>query len=247
MKNLSKRGKVNYFFTIISYILFAIFTISIIVFGSNTIFKWIVVVVFVFFFIAGIFVEYLNRKYLKALYALNFELNTNKAVALFDDLEKHDLLKGYKNTRIIFDAQVALEEKRFDDALKIIKDNDKIFRTDLELLSIMQYIKLRCYVAKKDTKRAAEAYKQLKMIYSQKKAPKIFSFDEIEGLYQMAIKNEFSAYKCFKNINMKTMNTREMKFIITCLRDLTPYQNEKEQYTEDLENIENLRISNEKQ
>ena len=245
MKNLSRRGRFNYVFSIFSYILFGILTISIIVFGANTIQKWIISVVFVLFFIGGIFVEYLKRKYHKALYALNFELNTKKAVALFDELEKKDIFHGYKNTRILFDVQVALEEKRYNDALKLIDQNEDIFRRDLEMYSIMQYVKLRCYVAKGDQKRASKAYKDFKMTSKQKRAPRIFSIDEVEGLYQLAIKNKNSAYKCFKAVNMKNMNTREIAFILTKLVELTPYKDEREEYQVALDNIEKMRSESE--
>ena len=247
MKNLSRSGRLNYVFSIISYILFGFLTVSIIIFGTNTIQKWIISVVFVLFLIGGIFVEYLKRKYHKALYALNFELNTKKAIALFDELEKKDLFHGYQNTRILFDVQVALEEKRYSDALRLIDQNEDIFRKDLEMFSIMQYVKLRCYVAKGDQKRAARAYKDFKMTSKQKRAPRIFSPDEVEGLYQLAIKNKNSAYKCFKAVNMKNMNTREIAFILTQLKELTPYKDEREEYQEALENIEKMRTEGEEE
>ena len=247
MKNLSRRGRANYVFSIISLILFAFLTVSIIIFGTNTIQKWIISVVFVLFLIGGIFVEYLNKKYNKALYALNFELDTKKAVALFDELEKKDFLHGYKNTRILFDTQVALEEKRYNDALKIIDENEEMFRKDLEMYSIMQYTRLRCYVAKGNQKQAARAYRQFKMTSKQKRAPRIFSPDEVEGLYQLAIKNKNSAYKCFKAVNMKNMNTREIAFILTQLKELTPYKDEREEYQEALNNIEKMRTNSEEE
>lgn len=247
MKKLSGKEKVKFILSIIAYLLFAVLWVSIIVFGQNTFQKWIIVVLFLLVLIGGVFVEYLKQKYHGALYALNFEMNPDKAEALFDELQTKDLFNGYKDTRILFDVQVALYRKEYDKALKIMANNEKFFRSNLQMLHIFQYTRLRCYVAKGDNKRAVEAYKQLQLIAKQKRAPRIFSKEEIEALYQLAIKNKYSAYEKFKAVNMKNMNPKEMEFIIENLYNLTPMKEEKNLYEEELLKIRELKASYEEQ
>ena len=67
-----------------------------------------------------------------------------------------------------------------------------------------------------------------------KKRPKIFQYDELDGIHERALNNRGRAYELFQNVNTAYMNPKEKKFILENLVFLAPV-NEKKEYQEQLD------------
>ncbi len=230
MKNYTIKQKMRTLFTYLAYFIYFCFAIYLLIYGPNTIFKYIFLVISVFAMTISIYAEYLKVLYHKALYALNFEMNPQKAQEIFMKLEKQDYFNGYKNVKPLFYLQLKLELKEGNEVLEIIALNEKYLRSDTKMLFIYYYYKLRAYHVSNQHRQAQKVYHDMKLIKTMKKAPKIFSWDEIDGIYHLCCNNESKALKSFSNINMKNMNPKEQCFILSNLIKLDKSVKNKAQY-----------------
>ncbi|MBQ1811730.1 MAG: hypothetical protein II009_03815, partial [Erysipelotrichaceae bacterium] len=89
---------------------------------------------------------------------------------------------------------------------------------------------------------STECYNDVRNIEKMKKRPKIFQYDELDGIYERARKNRSLAYEHFKKVNMTNMNPKEMKFIFENLI-LTAPAEEKKQYQDGLDQL--MKVVNE--
>ena len=129
----------------------------------------------------------------------------------------------------MFDALVALQNKQPKKLLEIIEKDDKKFSATPELYLIKTYLKMRAYLLLGKREKINEMYADVINIKNMKKRPKVFQYDEFEGIKYSVAKEYKKAYEAYSNVNMKLMNYRERQFILEQLI-LTAPESEKEKY-----------------
>ena len=235
-KHYSFKQKARMVINLTFYILFAIMVIYAAVHAKGDISSILFVLLGIVCLVFGSYSEYLKLLYNEALWYLNFKLDTRKAKELYENLCEKDILGMYKNDRALFDVMVAVEENDGHRALKIIEENEQKFGSNVETLLIRLYYEMRaCLLAGKD-KKINEIYNDVRNIEKMKKRPKIFQYDELDGIYERARKNRFAAFEHFQKVNMAYMNPKETKFILENLVLLSPAE-QKAKYQEDLDKL----------
>lgn len=229
MKNYSTVEKIKLLFTYTSYLIFLCFIGYLIISEKNYV-TYLFIVFAIFALVASVYYETLKVKYHKALYALNFELNSDKALDLYEDLLKKDYLRGYQKTKILFYLQYYTEKQDAHKMLEILNENQKELRKGLYMLSILYYYQLRACFINQDVDSITEVYNKILELRKTRKNPKLFNPLEIDGMYYLVINHRKKAYTCFKNINMKNMNPKERKFIFENLIVLAKDEKEKKEY-----------------
>lgn len=235
-KHYSFKQKLSSIFTMVAYVLFALMVIYAGMYAGGDYRSILFVILGIASLIFGGLNEYLKHLYNEALWHLNFKIDTKKACEVYDKLSKYDLFGMYKRNRGLFDTMVAIEEKDGNRALKIIEENSKKYNSNVELLLIRRYYEMRAYMLIGKEKKVNEAYNDVKNIEKMKKRPKIFQYDELDGLAERAKKNRSLAYDHFAKVNMTNMNPKEMKFILENLIITAP-DSKKDEYKADLEKL----------
>ncbi len=237
LRHYSFKQKAMMVINLVFYLIFLIMVIYAALHNGGEITSILFVIVGIIALVCGSLSEYLKLQYNEALWHLNFKLDTAKAKEIHADLCKKDLLGMYKNDSSLFDVMVAIEEKDGNRALRIIEENEKKFNSNVETLLIRLYYEMRaCLLLGKD-KKINEIYNDVKNIEKMKKRPKIFQYDELDGIYERARKNRSGAFEHFSKVNMAYMNPKEMKFILENLVLCAP-ADQKKQYEEDLRKLE---------
>ena len=239
LKHYSFKQKVRMFINLIFYVLFALIVIYGAFHTNGEILSILFVIVGIICLVLGSLSEYLKLQYNEALWYLNFKLDTKKAREVYEKLCRYDILGMYRNDSSLFDVMVAIEEKDGNRALKIIEENDKKFSSNVETLLIRLYYEMRaCLLLGKD-KKINEIYNDVKNIEKMKKRPKIFQYDELDGIYERARKNRAGAFAHFQNVNTAFMNPKETRFILENLILLAP-ADQKQYYQDDMKRLMEL-------
>lgn len=239
LRHYSFKQKAMMVINLIFYILFAVMVIYAAIHNGGDLSSILFVIVGLVCLVFGILSEYLKYQYNEALWYLNFKLDTKKAKEIYENMLKKDIFGMYKNDRALFDVMVAIEEKDGNRALKIIEENEKKFNSNVETLLIRLYYEMRaCLLTGKD-KKINELYNDVKNIEKMKKRPKIFQYDELDGIYERARKNRSLAFEHFQKVNTAYMNPKETKFILENLILLAPAE-QKAYYQEDMKRLEGL-------
>lgn len=235
-KHYTLKHKLSTILTMLFYIIFLLMVIYA-AFNSKGDYRSILfVIIGIVALIFGTLNEYIKYLYNESLWYLNFKIDTKKACETYDKLTKYDIFGMYKKNRGLFDTMVAIEEKDGKRALKVIEDNIKKYNSNVELLLIRCYYEMRANLLLGRDKRVNEIYNDVRNIEKMKKRPKIFQYDELDGLAELARKNKGLAYDHFVKVNMKNMNPKEMKFVLENLI-LTSPENMRGQYQEDLSRL----------
>ena len=228
-KHYSPKQKVKTVIDIIFYLIFAYMVISVVINKDFTISGIAFLIIGIVCLVFGIRNEILKQKYNKALFTLNYCCNPDKAEEQYNELVEKDIFNIYRDDRALCDIMIELERGNPKKVLKIIEDDDKKFSANVELLLIKFYYQMRAHLMLGNTKAINEIYNDVKNIAAMKKRPKIFSYDELEGIHQLALNNKGRALDCFKKINTIHMNPKEKKFILENLIALSSGQ-DKEDY-----------------
>lgn len=234
-KHYSAKQKATTFLTIALYVAFIYFVLKALI-EDHTTSGYIFVVLGIVALIIGTLNEYLKYLYNESLWLLNFKLDPDKAEEVYNKMVSLDIFKIHQDNRGLFDTMVALERKEPRKVIEIINANEKKFSANVEMLLIKTYYEMRAYLLLKQTGKINNLYVDVKNIEKMKKKPKIFQFDELHAIHEIAQGHNGEAYNRLKNVNMKNMNPKEQKFILEQLIVTAP-NNEKEEYKELLDKL----------
>lgn len=198
---------------IIIYIIFLFYSIYLIAQAPSVAVKIAYIAITIIFLTIAVFAEYLEYLSEKAIKALNYECNPEKAKEIYDKLQKFDFFKSYKNNRILFDTIYNLAIYEPNTAIKLIQDNDKYFRLNIDALLIRNVSLFIAYVESNNKTQAKKAYPEIIKLkggkVKGKKLSPLYNWDELEALHYY-ISNDFDkACKAYKNVNPLYMNNKE--------------------------------------
>lgn len=213
MHKYSLKTKLLAAVNIIIFILFLVFSLNIFFKSDKSFIDYLMLLLYLLMLLAALYYEYLKYLYQEALYSLNFKLDTERALNIYNKLCRIDITKTYAKKSAIFPVMLLIEDNKAKDALKLIKQNEKQFRSSVELLAIMYYYQIRAYLILNNAAKVNEVYSQFQEIAKLKKRPKIIDYDEVEALHALSLGNKKKAYDCFKKIKLKKRNPKEIIFI----------------------------------
>ncbi len=228
LRHYSWKQRIMMVIDLVFYVLFALMVVYAAFHAKGELSAILFVIVGIVALVFGCLSEYLKLMYNEALWHLNFKLDTEKAKEIYEKICRYDVLGMYRNDRSLFDVMVACEEKDGNRILNIIKENDKKFTANVEALLIRLYYEMRANLLLGREKKINDLYNDVRNIEKMKKRPKIFQYDELDGIYERARKNRKDAYEHFQKVNTAYMNPKETKFILENLILLAPAEEKKE-------------------
>lgn len=175
------------------------------------------IIAYVFFGVIlfiGLWNEYLRVLYQKAIKTLLFELKAPEAKQIFDDLQKKDFAKGYKNSRAIFDTLYYVDCLDTDNAIQTLEDHSKFFHNSLDNLLIDHYTRFYCATLIQKPSIVEEEYKHIKRMQTSKVKGKrvspLYNWDFIDAVYYTYHRDYKKAKRTFENVDTSLMNKREL-------------------------------------
>lgn len=198
---------------IIIAIIFLFYSIYLINQASTVPVKIAYIAITVIFLSVYVYVEYLEYLSERAIKTLNNECNPEKAKAIYDKLQKINFFKSYKNNRILFDAIYYLAIYEPQNTIKLLQDNDKYFRSNIDALFIRNVSLFIAYIESGNKTQAKKAYPDIIKLKGSKvkgkKLSPLYNWDELEALH-FYISNDFDkACKTYRKVNISHMNNKE--------------------------------------
>lgn len=165
--------------------------------------------------------EYLKTIYEKMITSLTMETDILLAKKYRQQLLEKDKFKGFKNSVILFDSLLLIDEGNYQECLNHMEKHQRFFRSTIDYLFIYYHHSLICYYFLRDNKRATNQLKKLadfkKM--KQKRYSPLFSWEEIDGIrYALAGRNKKSITQ-FKKVAVKQLNLREQAYLYFMIAD----------------------------
>ena len=158
--------------------------------------------------------EYLRLLYRQALKTLFMDCAPDAAQQLEAKLLKYDIFKAYKKTMLIFDLMVNADLNQYQQNIDLLDQNEKFFKQSLDNLLIRNYNYFKAYIGI-DNKTKAKKYYQdtIKMKGAKLQGSKVsplYSWEEIDAVYYLCIKDIKKSKNAFANTNIQMMNNREL-------------------------------------
>lgn len=157
--------------------------------------------------------EYLSYLSDKAIKTLNYKCNPEEAKTIYDQLQKLDFFKSYKKRRILFDLLYHLALLNSNQAIALIENHDKFFRSSLDALFIRDTSLFIAYIQSDQKGKAKRIYPDILRLKDRKvkgkKLSSLYHWDELEALYQYISNHPDKACQIYQDINMSYMNNKE--------------------------------------
>ncbi|MEI5995035.1 hypothetical protein [Candidatus Enterococcus mansonii] len=158
--------------------------------------------------------EYLKNKYEKMIYALTVECDIQKSTQLKSELQKKDLFNGFKQSIIIFDGLLLLDEGNYPACLAHLHKNQRFFHSTLDYLFIYYHTQMHCYSFLNDEKNLKTTLEHLSKLKNSSKRQMrgLFSWHEITGInyfYQGRNKKCLSELEA---VDKTRLNNRELTY-----------------------------------
>ncbi|MGM0218128.1 hypothetical protein [Enterococcus sp. AZ126] len=176
----------------------------------------------IFGFIGGIVLgivvlfEYLKNIYEKMIYALTVECDLKKAIVLKDDLKKKDLFNGFKQSIIIFDSLLLLDEGNYQNCLDHLDKNKSFFHSTFDYLFIYYHTQMYCFSFLNEEENLNHCLEHLFKLKNVKKKQMrgLFSWNEIAGMRYF---HQNRHKKCLSELDLidkNRLNNRELAYLL---------------------------------
>lgn len=213
-KNYSNKEKLRFFITLFIYIVFSIYTIGFIIKEPNFYVKLMFLSILIIFLSISLWAEYLKYLYQSSIYHLNISLDLDRAVKIFEKLNKLDFFRSYKKTFLIFKVLYNMCLENYEQCLSIIEQNDNFFRSSLDNLLIQKYTYFFCSYKTNQFDNIEKYYQNIQELKNLKikksKVSPLYNWEFIDAIY-FKFKNNLQKSKvCFENTNTTNMNNREL-------------------------------------
>lgn len=177
-----------------------------------------------------IYYEYLKSIYSKMINLLTMKTNITLAKQFKTKLQSKDLANGFKQSIILFDSLLLLDEGRYEDCLIHMNEDKKFFGSTIDYLFIYYHNQLMCYYFLNEREKALAIIQKLMEIkkLNKKKYNPLFSWDEIDGIrYSLEGRNKKSL-RSFEKVRESQLNRREKSYlyfmIANCHKNLEEIQ-----------------------
>lgn len=197
----------------IIYIIFAIYSIYIIMTAQKFSQKLLFGILFILIFSIALYAEYLRHLYQHAIQTIAYDAMPQKGKKEYDDLLKKDIFKAYNSSKVIYDTLYYADMLDASSLLKTLETHYKMFHQNIDNLLIWHYNQLYAHFLLKDTKIVQEEYTKIIRMKDAKvkghKLSPLYNWDFIDALYLFSRKDYKQSFNCFKKTNTQNMNNRE--------------------------------------
>lgn len=176
----------------------------------------------IFFLFTGIFIlsfslyyEYLKNIQQKMIYSLTMDTNIVLAKEYREKLIIKDIFSGFKQSLILFDSLLLLDEGKYEKCLVHMEKNDSFFQSTVDYLYIFYHNKLICYYFLNNKKEGLQQIKKLSEIQAlnQKKYSPLFSWQEIEAIGYFFEGRNQKSIQTFLKVEINQLNAREKTYL----------------------------------
>ena len=199
---------------IIIYCVFLVYSIYLIQHAPSNDAQTAYIAITVIMLSVAVFYEYLQYHFEKAIKTLNYECDPEKSKMIFDSMQKKDPVHAFKNQRVIYDVLYNLAEYQYDDAIRLIQSNDKIFRGDIDQLLIRNVSLFLAHIEANNKTAAKKAYPEITKLKGAKvkgkKLASLYNWEELEALNYYISNDYKKAVSTYEKVQTDFMNSREL-------------------------------------
>lgn len=214
MKPFQFNNKTRTLFIAVIYIAFTIFSIYNIVKAPQISSKIFYACLLIVALSIAIYAEYLRTIYQKCIQTLTIDCDPLKADQQFKALLKKDIFKAYNKTYLIFQTLYYADMLDPKNCLNTLEKDEKFFHSSLDMLLVYHYTKFYANFLLNNLEEVKNEYSHLTKLKGAKikgdKVAPLYNYEFIDSIYQFALKKYKQSLNCFKSINTKNMNPREL-------------------------------------
>lgn len=174
----------------------------------------ILIFTFLFFAIWYEFVRYIHRQ---AIYALNFECDTQKARLIMEKCRKLDFFNAYKNPNVIFDLMIHTDNQDAEALIHLINAQEKrLLKRSLDMLLVYNY-SMFTYNRFIGNKTQCRNFHQKMFELKDKKIKgktisPLYNWEVLDAELHLINQDFKKAYASLNNANISRMNMREQSY-----------------------------------
>jgi hypothetical protein len=215
LRKLLLGEKTRLFMMVVIFIVFIVFSISIILEESDLGTQILYIVVMVFFLFFFVLSELLKLLFQKGTKLLVIECKPEQAYQWIQKLKKFDIIKGYANSILVFETLFYRDQGDRENLKKLLEDPQFQRSSSLKLVYKVNMFYLA--IEDKDMEKAASLHKEITDMYLIKTkrryaARPVYSLSQIHADYYIAKGNLTKAYDALRNIKKETLNNREQTY-----------------------------------
>ncbi len=212
--------------TIITYlifIIFAVYSINIIIETNELYAKIIFAVIAGIFLTIAILGEYLKILHRKMVVALAYDLNPTASLVYKNKLVQFDIFKQYRDLDITYDTLYNIDTGRFQENLDLLASKSDTYHESFDAKLVYEFTAFYSNYRLDNRTQAKQHYKKLKQIQNMKTKKKkgikpIYSWDFIDGVYYRLTNDDKKSFHSFEKVNLNQMNNREAAlFFLECI------------------------------
>lgn len=215
LRKLLLGEKTRLFMMVVIFIVFIVFSVSIIIEEpelSNQILYSIVMLFFLFFFLLSEILKFLFQKGTKLLI---MDCQPDLAYSWIQKLKKFDIIKGYANSILVFET-LYYRDKGESEQLKQLLENPQ-FQRSASLKLVHHVNQFYLLLQANDMEKAAQLHKEITDMYMKKTKRRyavrpVYSLSQIHADYYLAKGNLTKAYDALRSIKKETLNFREQTY-----------------------------------
>lgn len=205
---------------------FVFITYNTIIHQESLAMKIFVFVVAVIVIGVTLFYEYLKKKYTDLQKSLVTAHSIKETQALRDELVKLDKVNGMKDSIALFDVLFSLDKNQPEETLRLLDQNDKFFRSNLDMILVRRFSTFKAYTLinnRTQTKKAVQELYKLKEtnLNQSKKMSLLYNWDQIEAMNLGYAQNDpRKALKVYQSMDTSKMNPRELLHLNVEIREM---------------------------
>lgn len=215
LRSLILSERMRSFMMVVILVVFVVFGVQIILSESNLttqIFYVVFLSFFTFFFVLSEVLRFMHRK---MVYALNIEVNHEKALYWLNKIQKFDIIKEYQQTYYVFKTLYHRDLGEFE-ALKTLLEHP-IFQRSASLKLIDKVNRFYIAIEEKNDDIVQSLYKEIYDAYFVKtkksRTPRyVYDIHQISADYHIYKKNASKAHDELKQVLLDKLNPREQTY-----------------------------------
>ncbi|TDW19809.1 hypothetical protein EDD63_11729 [Breznakia blatticola] len=200
--------------TYIIFIIFAIYSINIIVNTKDVTAKIIFAVIAIVFLAIACLGEYVKTLHRKMILSLAYDLQPEKANAYKQKLVRFDIFKQYKDLDLTYDTLYNIDTGNFQANLDYLETHKDSYHTSFDAKLVYEFTAFYSNYRLANKTQAKQHYKKLKQLQQMKTKKKqvvkpMYSWDFIDGVYYRLMNDMKKSNSSFKQVQLSQMNNRE--------------------------------------
>lgn len=209
----SKKEQTNLFLNLLAYVIFFVYSLSLILSKPEEPFTWFIGLIAIVFLAFSLLMEYIGYHYKKAIYLLTIQRDPKAGLIQIATVEKFDLLKSFKSACLIYRVLASLDLHETDTLSAFLEQISTSQTKDLVL--VKAYAQFKIQIFKQNKTQMKKAYTNLIALKDIKNKGKrifsaLFSWEDIQAEYEYLINDYKKAHSFLNSANTAAMNPREL-------------------------------------